>query len=238
VAASTTIPKGVFVAGLVAYAAIDTLALVYTIRQGWWLAAVAATLLGGTVPYAVIAAVMEHRSLLLLVANFKEQSYAFLFGDALFLPLTAAMAALGWQHTPRLASTWATSRWWEGASVAMGLLISYLYRYVKDLPIYRKAGAMGAFFAPTKLVHDLLSYPVLTIGLLCGGIPLFVESVNAQWPVVHLYAAPYLWPGLLGVGLWAGVGAAHDLGWFSPMPNPHNLHPNNWAWPAKKHRRP
>jgi hypothetical protein len=221
----------VFLTGVAIWAILVGTFLIKSVRRGSWLGAVAASLLASPAPIAVLAKTMEHRSLLYLVAHFQDLSFAFFFGDLVFLPFSAAMAALAWKHSPELKATWATSWWWTVISVIVGLLAAYWFRYLNDMPRYEKAGAMGSFDAPTKLFHDFGAYPVLFGGLFCIAVPLFVEAVNSNWPFVHFYAAPYVGWVLLGVGLWFAVGLVHDSGLFGPPLDPKKLHPNSWVWP-------
>lgn len=233
--ASTSIPKGVFIAAVVAYAILDGLFLVWSIRRGSVLGAVGAAWLASIVPIGLLAQfyengrVSENRSLPYLLQHFHDQSFAFMFGDAIFLPFSAAMAAIAWRSIPK--EGWRVSWQWTLASAIVGLLAGLAFRYLMDLPAYHKAGAMGSFYAPTKLVHDLAAYPVLFGGLFCVGVPL-VRVVNAKFPFFHLYTAPYFWLMLAGIVVWYGLGLWHDSGMFGHAPlNPLKLHPNDWVWP-------
>lgn len=241
--ASTSIPKGAFLTAVAVYAALDGLLLVYSVRHGSWLGAVVAALLASTVPIALLAQFYEaprmgqSRTLGYLISHFQDQSYAFLFGDLLFLPFAAAMAALAWKNTPALKGTSATSWWWTGISVVVGLLAAYWFRYLNDKAAYYKAGAIGSFNAPTKLLHDFGAYPVLFGGLFCVGVPLFLKAVNGHAPFFLFYATPYMWLVLMGIGLWFAAGLVHDAGLFGPPLDPRKLHPDNWVWLAAAHLR-
>lgn len=226
-AASTSIPKGVFLAGVAIYAAFDFLLLVYCVRNGSVLGAVIAALLASTIPIALLASLMEHRSLIQIVAHYQDQSFAFLFGDLIFLPFAAAMAALAWRQIPN--EGWRVSWQWTLASALIGLAAGLTFRYLMDKPNYATADAMGSFEAPTKLLHDFCAYPVLFGGLVCVGIPLFINVVNSRWPFFHLWMpSPYFWFMLVGIALWFAAGIIHDQHLV-----PQKLHPDTWRWPSK-----
>jgi len=232
VAVSTGIPEGAFLIFVIEYAVMNGIFLVSSVRRGSWLGAAAAALLASPVPICILAAVMEHRSLVELVMHFQDQSYAFMFGDTFGLSFAAAMAALAWRRSPALRRTWATSWWWSALSVMVGLLTAYWFRYLNDQPRYYKVGAIGSFHAPTKLFHDFGTYPMLFGGLFCVCVPLFLKAVNLRTPFVHFYAAPGLWPALTGIGLWYAAGLLHDAGLFGALLDPRKLHPDSWKWPT------
>ena len=230
---STRLSMNAFMVGVAIWAALDFALLVFMVRQGTWAGAALTALLASAIPMALLVATLEqgHRTLADVFGNIREQSWMFLFGDTIFLPAAAAMAALAWRASPQLQDTWATSWWWTASSALAGLLAGCWFRFSNDRPAYQLAGAESAFYSPTKLFHDLGAYPVLFGGLLAVGVPLFLKMVSTTVPFVHFYAAPYLWLMLAGIGLWLAAGVVHDLGLFGPPRTPARLHPNTWMWP-------
>lgn len=236
--ASTTLTKGWFLVLVAIWAIVDGLILVTSGRSGQPFMAAAAALLASPVPIGLLAQfyeaprVGETRTLGYILSHWQDQSYAFLFGDTIFLPFAAAMAALAWRQTPALRDSWAASWQWTAASAVLGIAAGFVFRHINDAKVYLPQAA-GSFNAPTKLFHDWGTYPVLFGGLVCVGIPLIVKVVDTQVPFIHLWvASPYLGLMLSGVILWAGAGAWHDMGRFGHAPLvPQNLHPDKWVWP-------
>ena len=227
-AASTHFPEWAFLLCVAIYAVLDWLFLVESVRHGHVKRAVIAALLASIVPIAVIAATWERMSLLHVITHYYLQSYAFLFGDLIFLPFAAAMAAHGWGRLPRVM-WWGRSRWWSFFSALVGLAAGFYFRYKIEEPGYQHAGAMGSFNAPAALFHDFCSYPVLFGGLFCVGIPLIVKGFKYKFS--SRFGRPYQVWGfallmVLAIVLWFAVGILHDAHLV-----PQNLHPNWWRWP-------
>jgi|GEM_PF-3930463 len=207
--------------GAVIYQLLDAFWLLTGIFVGSSWMAVGAVLMASFVPVITLAKIMEGRSLRKLIKEFRKQSYAFLFGDSIFLPLAAAMIAQGW-HTLR-PDGWHNGWWWPCVAAVAGLAMGYWFRYIDNLPEYRKHDAMGAFVAPSKLLHDG-AYPMLVSVFTGTLLPLFFDHATV-WPPQEA------WLALLGGLLWFGAALWHDSGLRGPKLNPNDLHSSNWQWP-------
>lgn len=138
------------------------------------------------------------------LVDFRHGSWAFLFGDTLFLPIMAAAIAIGWRHN------WFGLSWhWLVICLVIGVVVGLAFHH-HDASFYSEA----AFNSPTKLWHDLVAYPVLFGGLVFGLVPM-IRQLPWVWVALALFA---LW-------LLAGVadGTVHKL-------NPGDLHkPFIWS---------
>ena len=138
------------------------------------------------------------------------QSWAFLFGDALWLPMAFAAAAYGQRSVPQ-DSTF-RSGWWLAVSVVAGVAAGVVFHKM-DQAVYVTAGYGQALLSPTKLAHDFVAYPLLFGGLQFLGVPVLVHH--------------FWWTGMValaGVLLWGAMGV-HDM--VKPL-NPAHLHPK-WS---------
>lgn len=143
-----------------------------------------------------------------------SQSWAFLFGDILWLPLAFGASAYGYQFVP--ADSWfKTSVWWLAICVAIGIAAGLVF-HMLDSGAYSNAGYELALVSPTKLAHDFVSYPLLFGGLLFLGVPVLAHQ--------------FMWAGavaLTGVLLWTAMGVKDMI----DPPHPGNLHPK---WSCKE----
>lgn len=139
--------------------------------------------------------------------NPSTQSWAFLFGDIVWLPLAFGAAAYGQRFVP--SDSWFRTPWWLVACVIVGGIAGGAFHKL-DQGAYIGAGYGQALMSPTKLAHDFVSYPLLFGGLLFLALPVVVHH--------------FLWSGaaaLAGVLLWGAMGA-RDMG---NAPRPQDMHP-------------
>jgi len=156
--------------------------------------------------------------------NPKTQSWAFLFGDLLFLPFALAMLALGAAHVQLEASGWVSyeSGGWQRLCFWIGLAAGFVFNRF-DAANYSNEGSLGAIFSPTKLAHDFIAYPVLVGSLLFLAGPLVREIGSDASGIAYLGLA------LAGALGWVGM-AVRDM--VHP-PRPYDLHP---AWDRDAYR--
>ena len=140
----------------------------------------------------------------------KTQSWAFMFGDTVFLTFAFIVVTIG--HRRISGHDWYQQWWWVGACFGVGMLGGYVFHYL-DTSVYMDAGAGLALNSPTKLAHDFVAYPVLLGGLLCLGVP--VVLYEFKWVGALFFV------GLLGWGLMGARDAKAGLA-------PTKLHPN-WS---------
>lgn len=154
------------------------------------------------------------------IFNPKTQSWAFLFGDWIFLPVSLAALAWGaheWYHEAGFGFVTYDSDGWQRICMALGMVAGFLFN-VMDRKVYAKAGAHDAIFSPSKIAHDFVAYPVFVASLLYLAVPL-LGVLNEARPA---FAA-----GLVGLVLWGVMGVCD----VKRQLHPFNLHP---AWDGVK----
>jgi hypothetical protein len=169
-----------------------------------------AVLSASTVPMILTYVFIEHR----LPLDPSRQSWAFEFGDAIFLPLAGAMIALllRHDHTDSFLFSW----WWQIIAIAGGIVFALGFRAM-DKPSYTEL----QYDSPAKIVHEFIAYPVLA-SVLIWGIPLLWTSFwgfGGSGPVI----VPIL--AVFGGVAWLGCGIADGTRGLDP----HYLHPE-WSW--------
>lgn len=154
--------------------------------------------------------------------DLRTQSWAFLVGDTIFLPLALVFAALGQRvlATNSTDPSWYRSIWWLVASLAIGLVAAYVFRNVLDAPNYVSAGAADLLQSPTKIWHDLVVYPAIAGGLVYLATPLVIHDFSGfGWVVVAC------------LGGWLALGVLDGLRGL----NPRDLHPPvGQTWLARR----
>lgn len=148
----------------------------------------------------------------------KTQSWAFLFGDTIVLPITFGVTAVLWSRgSPEV---WSRNMGLL-ISAAIAVVVSGAFRY-GDAKRYRSSQNADRLRAPTKLWHDLVVYPVLVMALVYFGIPALI---------VH-FGSTECWLMLGGLALWLVLGLI-DV--FMIKPNPAKQHPR-WqdTWPYQQ----
>lgn len=143
-------------------------------------------------------------------------SWAFLFGDVLWLPLAMAACAYGQRNLPEQG--WFRDWWWLPLCILLGIGAGLAFHFLMDQPAYVQAGWGQALYSPTKVAHDFVSYPLLLGALAWLGVPVLVHD--------------FRWTGaiaLVGVLLW-GAMDARDA---TRPPRPQELHPQ---WDATEFR--
>lgn len=192
------------------YAVVIWIFIHAAINRGPWVTVVA-MLFASTVPMILTQMLIEHRPPAL---DPSRQSWSFLFGDAIILPLAGAMIALMARHN---GSSFVFHWWWQVTAVICGLIVGFGFRLM-DKPNYD----LAQYNSPSKIVHEFVSFPVLA-SVLVWGLPLLVTS---YWGFGHhqMLVVPIVF-----VLSAAGFGAmmAHDGGGLDT----HYLHPE-WNWNA------
>ena len=140
----------------------------------------------------------------------RTQSWAFLFGDTIALPLTFLFLAIGWRQ---LDSTgWYKSNWWYFVCLVLGVLVACGWHFLLDGPGYTADGFGSLLGSPSKLWHDFTVYGSISGALFFLGIPMLRYNFVGYGGLALLSL----------VVLWGGLGVAdntiHKL-------NPANLHP-------------
>lgn len=172
------------------------------------------SILIGLVPIIVSPATMLYLRLTMEegrpagLLNPGKQSWAFLYGDMLMLPIVFISMALGWR---RLADEqgFHMQFWWFLVSVAAGCIIAAVWRY-SEVQTYKRLGGKDRLDSPTKLWHDYVVYGSLGTLLVFGGLP-----------VVILDFTSHGWAALVAFGGWVLLGLADSLRKLDPA----NLHP-------------
>lgn len=130
----------------------------------------------------------------------KTQSWAFLFGDSIAVPVAFGAAAM-YPYTSSLS---------RGTKIAFAVGIAFcaciLFRRT-DSERYRKSGNTDRLLSPTKLWHDFVVYPLLTAVLVFQGLPVLVSR----------FGTTECWLVLAGVTVWGMLGLV-DLVIIKPDP--------------------
>lgn len=187
--------------------------LVMNVQRGESLIAPLVVLFVSPILLTFLAVAVEGRTLSELFDPSK-QSWAFMFGDSLALTAAAAIAALAWPRIPQ--RSWFAGWWWVDISALVGLAAGIRF-HLADSTGYRAVGAGLLLDSPTKIAHDLVTYPVLFGALLCVGLPLL------------RYRSWHTWAFLLCILVWVGLGVADGQRGL----NPFDLHP---AWNTQEFR--
>ena len=146
--------------------------------------------------------------------DLKTQSWAFIVGDGVALPI--AMLMIGFARSEVvIIGFWAQWQWFAVAA-AIGLVGGILFRLI-DRPRYLNASAGLTLASPTKVWHDFVTYPVLLSVVVWAGVPLLTPEYWV-WPTAVAIVA------LIG---WAGLGARDAV----RQPSPLAQHPE---WDARK----
>lgn len=198
--------------------------LMYVGLGGWLVLLWALLVWQRTNPLALVFVALSASPLLLLALrvtledgqptglfNPSRASWAFLFGDVVWLPLAMAACAYGQRNLPD--SGWHHTSWWLPLCVLLGLGAGLAFHFLMDQPAYVQAGWGQALYSPTKVAHDFVSYPLLFGGLAWLGVPVLVHDFKWAGAV-----------GLVGVLLWGAMGARDA----THPPKPENLHPR-WS---------
>jgi hypothetical protein len=178
-----------------------------------WVAA-GAIWLASPIPMLILAVLEPARGKTVLArlqdaADIHHGSLAFLLGDVVFLPIMAAVIAVGWRKVN--LNGWAVSGWWILSALAFGVIAGLVFHHFESA-VFSDA----ALNSPTKLWHDLVTYPVLFGGLTFGFVPMFAQASPARWIVASAMLV-----------LWVLAGVS-DGTWHKLVPT--NLHkPYIWS---------
>lgn len=135
----------------------------------------------------------------------KDQSWTFLFGDGLALPV--AMLMIGFARSEVApAGFWLQWNWFL-ISAGAGLLSGVIFR-LADRVRYRRFGATKTLSSPTKVWHDFVTYPVLFGVTVWAGVPLLIPEYWF-WSTVVALAAIVVW---IGLGICDAIRDLNPLG--------------------------
>lgn len=107
--------------------------------------------------------------------NPKGDSWAYLFGDMIALPISLGAAA-----TVARRTSWWDDWWWATVAVSVAILASVGFRAM-DSATYVKQGHGDRLYSPTKLWHDFVVYPVVGTMLCWLGIPAITVDSIVGW---------------------------------------------------------
>ncbi len=140
--------------------------------------------------------------------NGQTQSWAYMIGDGLFLPIAFVAVSIGWRQLQpdRFDSVHAAS-----ICLLIGLVLGLGF-HMMDGTYYQMNGGEFALSGPSKIYHDFVVYPVLAGVLLWGGVPLLMDATWNKWTIVAVLA-------LAGWGLMGALDAKRGL-------VPADLHPD------------
>jgi hypothetical protein len=138
------------------YGALVFTLITHSALRGRWLLAMVGVWLASAIPLALLATLVEQRSLRPLIGG----SWALTFGDPMVLPALFALAALAWRRLTDL-NVWYRRTWhgvsiWLVASIILGCALAAYFHHTQAL-VYD----VLRYNSLTKLLHDFVSYPVL-----------------------------------------------------------------------------
>src|SRR4051812_19767721 len=199
---SPGVHKLMFLVCMVAYAVVVGALFVYTIRHRHTTDSLDVLLtmwLSSIFPMFIVGTILEGRQLSDIL-SVKHQSWAFIFGDSIFLPLAGAMFVLALRRQTlgyQLVDRW----WWVAVSATVGVAAGFVF-HAMDRGSYNSL----RFNSPTKLIHDFVAYPLLFGGLLFLGGSVLVNLFQHG----HRGLSFALVGIVVGLGGWVALGVAHD----------------------------
>jgi hypothetical protein len=202
------------------YALFEVFWLVTSARKGDAFGVAFVLLMCSTIPMGLVGTLAEHRTLGDLYGP-GHASWAFVFGDAIFLPFAGVMFTLAWGRL-RFSNELAQG-WWIATSAIIGITAGLIF-HAMDGKTYDAA----RLNSPTKLVHDFVAYPLFFGGLVFVGLPAFVLAIRLHQ---HTALTLVIIGLVLGVGGWAACGL-HDA-----KLDPKKLH-IAWNWSQHAHTSP
>lgn len=124
----------------------------------------------------VVRAIWERNSPLTVadMYNPATQSWAFLFGDLLALPMALGFSAVAWRKMS--SSSWFWSDAWAVVAIISGILISLMWHHLLEAPAYTAAGFEDMLETPTKIWHDTVVYGILSTLLIYLGVPAVITD--------------------------------------------------------------
>lgn len=208
--------RWLYVSAVVLYSIVVFMMLTRSIRQGSPVLAALWCWMASPLPLLFVAWRLEQRDIRHLVDP-TIQSWAFLFGDFVFLPFMGAMLALAWRRLlvdceiagyhnltaggpseftrmPAPVTPWYAKRWWLALTLVIGFGAGLIFHWVDGVNYTELARN-----SPAKLLHDIGSYSVLFGALLYGLAVLFVRAGRKLALVA-----------LLGFALWFGAVVADN----------------------------
>ena len=114
--------------------------------------------------------------------NWRTQSWAFLFGDSLSLPLAIAFA-LGTPGIPsRVIGVSGMIEYWRWCviSIVVAIVVTFGFRSM-DAAGYKKSGNADRLKSPTKLWHDYVVYPSIAFLLMWVALPAVFTGATTGW---------------------------------------------------------
>jgi hypothetical protein len=152
----------------------------------------------------IIAAVLEHRTLLLDPGG---EYKAFYYGDLICLPALAVAIWYFGRDMPRPNLSERT--WWHWASLLAGVGLG-LYIHLTEAANHVYTRSQD--FSPTKMYHDFVVFPCYTYLLASAGVPVLMKT---SWKGRAVLL------GIFAVFLW--------LNYYDSRHRPHHMHVNfNW----------
>ena len=139
----------------------------------------------------------------------KTQSWSFLFGDSIALPLAFGAAAYGYIVVPD--HSFFSSNLYILISLLTAVVITFFWHKLLDKPQYVRRDSADLLSSPSKLWHDYVVYPTLSAGLMLIGLPVV-------W--YGLYESGYLI--ILGISVWLVLGIYDSKRQLDPR----KLHPD------------
>lgn len=147
--------------------------------------------------------------------DWRTQSWAFLFGDSLFIPMSLMFSVYALRtNDTNLLTHW----WWTPLALLVGLAASYGFRAM-DAASYVKTGNADRLFCPSKIWHDRQVYISLAALLFGCGVPAILTFSTSGWLALVFF------------GGWVLAGVCDMIRGLDPA----RMHPRvqSTSWSAK-----
>ena len=179
--------------------------------SGWWWFALLPIIIS-PLSMALLRKLGEPKMTVAQMFNPATQSWAFLFGDAIFLPIAFFGAALSWRTLRGSWFAYFNSLWWIGVAALAGFVAQYVFHNVLNAPTYERLGLASLLESPTSVWHDRVVYFTLVMLFVMICVPAAIHDI-------HGWGGKLVIIGLVGwLAMVACDATFHQL-------DPRNLHP-------------
>lgn len=127
--------------------------------------------------------------------DLRTQSWAFLVGDIVALPLALWFAQKSWGSGAIERGSFFNTFAWIVICLIAGLLIQQGYHDLLETPAYIASGNADLLGSPSKLWHDIVVYGSLSGAFVYLGVPAIFKDWSGNGKFV-----------VLGLGLWLVLG--------------------------------
>ena len=129
--------------------------------------------------------------------NPKTQSWAFMFGDTIAIPIALGFAAVGWRTIE--SESWFRSPLWLLSALLFGVLFAGIWHFVLETNAYNELNCPDCLRSESKRWHDLPVYASLGGAMFYLGIPAVAKDFTGAG-----------WVAMMGFIGWVALGIFAD----------------------------